>query len=710
MKDYKLWYQKRKRELTQGGLWLRGEEINVSFDYDKFPILISRLSTYRDTALSITHGTLYQIARDLAGCAADFSYLPPPKDGRIMSSDKIPWLFGTTTKAPWSEFGLIAVSNSIVQELINLPVILEKSGIERSYNKRIDNESIPIIILGGANAANCSILMHNDSPVDVIFAGGDYFLIQRIFETVRDMKTAGKSKREICLALSNIDGAVLPDKSSTTKAYNSSDLNRQILTKGSPVFYGEETAGSGVVRISEGCQFLCSFCAESWQRKPYREADADIIVQKALELKQNCGFDSIDLYSFNFNMHSQIDKIVMELSKVFRSVGLKSQRFDMIAREPGMIEFMSEAGKSSITCGLEGISGRMRNYLCKSLSDEDLMNSLRAILNSNLRSLKIFIIATGIETDDDIREFTELCEFIGSFKTKKRIYFSITPLVRFPHTPLESEPAPEVDIIRSVVDKIAKVCRMTGFEFREAAEANEYFVSQILVRGDERVWSCMKRASKSGNFIYYDNVSQQFADDFRKELKTAGVNIKKILAGDNEETSYLSKAGRFDFGIKSGFLEKIRLKCLLSIIEPGSSGKDVGEKSIELGVCGDKERAIYTSPRPRVYDTKTLALIRRGAQREEKAVELRLFLAEGYKDIKRYAGTKVARAFMLAFPEIAKPYRAIRFVSAYGTENIYDMVFLPDGISFLSNLKMEDIILLVNNILEGIKLSEVRFK
>ncbi|MBP7552987.1 MAG: hypothetical protein KA885_06140 [Spirochaetes bacterium] len=50
MKDYKLWYQKRKRELTQGGLWLRGEEINVSFDYDKFPILISRLSTYRDIA------------------------------------------------------------------------------------------------------------------------------------------------------------------------------------------------------------------------------------------------------------------------------------------------------------------------------------------------------------------------------------------------------------------------------------------------------------------------------------------------------------------------------------------------------------------------------------------------------------------------------------------------------------------------------------
>jgi len=711
MRNFSKWYNNKCSTLTGSGLWLHGGEMNVSFDESLFPILIVRLSTYRDTSFSITHASRYQIATAMAGATADFAYLPPPRDGRIMKRDSVPWLIGTSTKRSWESFGLIAVSNSIVQELINLPVILDASGIEKSFRKRIDDERIPLIVLGGANAANTALLMHDDSPVDAVFASEGYSEITKIFTTVKEGKLQNIPKREILEQLSLIQGIIIPAYRGTslwkgTKIKISADLAGEILTEHLPVFYSGSGAPSGVIRISEGCQFFCSFCAESWQRKPYREVPADIVIAKAAAMKKECGLESIDLYSFNFNMHSEIDRIVIGLSKIFRSVGLMSQRFDLIAEQPDLIPFMAEAGKSSITCGLEGISGRLRNYLCKSLKTESLLKSIEIIMNSKFRELKIFLIATGLENANDYAEFTDLVEYIASFKTKKRINFSMTPLVRFPHTPLENEAAPEVDEVQAIVRRISNICREHGFEFREACSAYEYFVSQILLRGDERVYRALLKSISKVRFVYYDNVSQNFADTFRRFMKNEGIDVKKILAGDDSETGYSSKNRSFDFGIKDDFIKAAKDDCKAFTYRESCAGMTKPGKCYACGACDacdiDKIKSIISA---RIYnfDTKTLAEIKRGNQRTEIRLNVIAELSDNIQTIKKYAGTIIASAIMKTYPETVTLLRSVKF-EHNKNGNIYSIIILPEMKQLIEAAGPEAFLNNVNNSLSGIVL------
>ena len=129
--QYADWYESAYHDLTGHGLWLRGHELNTldSQEYDARPyrMLITRLSTYFDTAESFSHKILYQIARKDPAIFPDFAFLPPLYDGPVLSRDAVPWLLGTATKRGPRGFDLIAFSNAIVQELLNVPIILEKS-------------------------------------------------------------------------------------------------------------------------------------------------------------------------------------------------------------------------------------------------------------------------------------------------------------------------------------------------------------------------------------------------------------------------------------------------------------------------------------------------------------------------------------------------------------------------------------------------------
>lgn len=128
--DYSNWYSRSFHELTGSGLWLRGNEPNTllpqEYDLRTFRVLIARLSTAFDVAESFSHRVLYRIAARIDECFPDMCYLPPPADTPIFQREGIPWLLGTGTKRGSGGFNLVAFSNSILQELINIPAMLEK--------------------------------------------------------------------------------------------------------------------------------------------------------------------------------------------------------------------------------------------------------------------------------------------------------------------------------------------------------------------------------------------------------------------------------------------------------------------------------------------------------------------------------------------------------------------------------------------------------
>ena len=69
-----------------------------------------------------------------------------------------------------------------------------------------------------------------------------------------------------------------------------------------------------------------------------------------------------------------------------------------------MIRAEVAADKRSFTLGIEGISARLRAFLNKSLSSEDINAVVTSFFRETIREIKFFFILTGCETSEDISE------------------------------------------------------------------------------------------------------------------------------------------------------------------------------------------------------------------------------------------------------------------------------------------------------------------
>jgi radical SAM superfamily enzyme YgiQ (UPF0313 family) len=715
MNNFNEWYEKNYHELSGSGIWLRGGEVNTIdpslFDKSSCRILITRLSTWKDTADSFTHKLLYRIASEVNGMFPDLAYLPPLRDSEIFTEHNVPWLLGSSSKRPACDFDLIAISLSIVQELINIPIMLRKSEIPAGKKERMENPSIPLIILGGASAPFTSALMSEDPLVDAVFVGENASDIKKIFSICNDLKKINLAKAEILKRLEeSIPGFFQPDKPSITKKH-ASELSSELLLGSAPVLYSEEQLGAASLQISDGCPCFCSFCAESWNRKPYREFSSETLKSAALSMKAKMGLDSVELYSFNFNMHSEFYTILRDMCSIFSSVGLKSQRFDYIASNPEILQYLHAAGKSSITCGLEGISSRLRNYLHKSIDEKSLRFSLNALFRAPLRELKIFLIATGLENESDFEELRSLLSFISesmhSAGRKPRVIFSMTPLVRFPFTPLESEIAPAPSVYKDIINQTERIIKSRGFEFRISAETNDYLVSQILVRtSDPAVIRSIDSACRDTGFVYYREFTDEFMNSLMSHFAGQGLSIEELLRGNSFEKVPV------DFGIDQKFFESKKE----NVKQFTDSGYCLGtiEKKGQCkgcGACTGTSRDTILAQREKSsYSTDSLRnIIRENARHTE--ISFLCDIPESLRGLpKKVAGSALARALMLADDSLVKAYKG--YTGSYSEEfsewpwvqgdDIVTLKFNPESVSFFEQLTdRNSFFKKVNNLLGG---------
>ncbi len=670
MRRFHDWYERVHPDLTQHGIWLRGGEINTlspqEFERRDLRVLFVRLSTYDDTGYSFTHQILYQIAAGTEGVHPDLAYLPPARDAALFEAGGVPWLLGTQTKLGPEAFDVVGFSNSIVQELVNVPAMLERSGVPLSKRERLARPDVPLLLLGGANALYTSALWNDDALVDAIFVGESDAAIRRILEIARDGKRRGLDKAAVLAELETVPGVFQPERPrSTTKSFIP-NLNQSEALERGPVYYVPDQLGSSHLQISEGCPCFCSFCAESWDRKPYRERRHDVLREVALAAKASMGLDSIDIYSFNFNMHSGFYRVLWDLVPHFRGIGLKSQRFDLLAHDPEMVEFQHAIEKASLTCGLEGVSPRMRSYLHKNLEDEDLHASLTAIFKSGARQMKVFLIATGLEEEQDLVALDDLLDHMRGIRDRAhastRVVFSITPLVRFPWTPLEFEDAPTMERLEPILAAVGRRVRGAGFEFRESADLPEYWVSQVLIRADDpRIGRALLGAVRATGFVYYREVPERFRAALESALVAEGLEPAKILAGYGPEEGLAKPWAAISTGVHRDFLwaEVLRARQY-SEIDYCLGRSWTRAKCFHCGGCPTKEhiRDIVLARQDRPYRLDEFRDRVRAARTSETQVGLLVDVGERGRGVPRkMVAVAVARALMLEVPELRLHYR-----------------------------------------------------
>jgi radical SAM superfamily enzyme YgiQ (UPF0313 family) len=639
-----------QHRLSRGGLWSRGGEIGTldpaEADRRDFSILLARLSNYENTSLSFTHTLLYSLFAD-NGWYPDWAFLPTAQDREVYAEAGIPWLFGIQSKRTAREFDAIGVSNSITQELGNLFWFLKNSGIPIKKSERMTDPELPLIIMGGANSGSASVLFHPDPPVDGIFTGEDLGLIAKLFRTIQEGRARGATKPEILSELESIDGFFQSDKPRAIKKMNARTLGTSALYAKMPVAWGEGNPGKAILPISEGCAGFCSFCNESFVRKPYREASVDDLLAEARVLKAETGADTVDLFSFNFNMHEDLFRLIDGLVAIFPIIGLKSQRFDSIAEDPTLVEIEKALGKSVYTCGLEGISERLRRFLNKNLTEAQVRKSMEVLVAQAVREIKVFLIATGREEETDYAEWSELLGWIRELRTPQgkqvRFVFSITPLVRFPHTPLEFEPVPDRDAMRAIIKRIVAVTEKAGFECREAASVEEAMFSDRLLRADRpEVLDAFAETVLESGFVYEREVPERIWNLFEKKLAARGIDPESSRRDFSSDKNAQSPWALIDMGVSRQYLEnQYARNSAYGEIEPDP-----------VALCGRGR------PRPSRQAIEAFKQKVALAKKDEIAISFPCDLAFRYANIPReYPALYIASALMKAEPALVALYR-----------------------------------------------------
>jgi radical SAM superfamily enzyme YgiQ (UPF0313 family) len=701
--NHSKWYEKVFPALSGFGLWLRGGELNTvpaaGFERRSFRVLIARLSTWRDTADSFTHKLLFQIVAKIDGAYPDLAYLPPPKDVPLFDAHGVPWLIGATSKRDAREFSVLALSLSIVQEIVNVPVMLKKSGVPLSKKERLRDPACPLVILGGASALYTSALYGADPPVDGIFIGEDAPTIKRLFRICQEGFSRKTAKNAILARLRSVPGFFEPDGERSTSIFQAPRLPVEQLLESGPVLYAKECIGRAHLQISEGCSHWCGFCAESFSRKPYREFSLPVLCSAALRQKAATGAFDVEVYSFNFGMHGDFYRILRALSSLFPSLGLKSQRADSLAADPDMLTYLHAVNKTSITLGIEGISPRLRRYCSKGLDEADLIKCLRAVLASPVRELKIFVVATGLERPDDYEGFRELLAFIKETMhdaaRAPRVIFSMTILVRFPWTPLEFEDAPGPSVCQSVLHSTGRLVRAAGFEFRSSSDSADFWVSQVLARAqDPRVGFALARAQEKTGFIYYRDIPGPFVTEFRKQLEQEGLRPDALCAGFPPKERASRPWNGLRTGVSADFLAK---------------QWTAAQRYEETGRCGGP--AVRRVPEAKPYTADNLRAALRAAKTQEIALVFRMRIGPALAGVPgAVRGTALARALMLTDKGLTEGYRGLRPSPVFnGTDSDWVfgdgccvLVWSPDAATALRELVKDTAFIdKVNILLEG---------
>jgi len=543
-------FDRHGHELTGAGVWTLGGEPNTDdpADFAAAPlrVLVARASSYRAVAPSTSHGVAASLFRRHGRAFCDFAYLPPPKDRPVLTAAAVPWWFGTTTKRPPRDFDVLAVSLSTALEFVNLPALLGRSFLPLGRSERLASPDLPLVLAGGAASGHVSAIVGEPCLVDAVCVGdGEASLAVLVPLLVRWRREGWTKERLLAEATLAVPGFYDParfvheyDGTPPRLASIRPDepVRRAVVVDPSaepepvdlPVPYDDEGLGTARIRISLGCAHACAFCQEGCEGKPYRPRTVPFLRAAFRAAKASLGADRVDAYALDPSGHPALEAVLGEAARIFATVTVKSERLDGLVRNPASWLLQRRLGKRTLTCGIEGLSERLRRRLGKGLPTAVLERGLALLADPPPGSLKLFFILTGDEQDDDLAEFRDLCRGwarrVADHRLRTRTVLSFTPLHAAAHTPLgRHQTVPVPALLERLRRKVEAVGRETGLEVRFAEEPWAATAASLLAAGDRRLTGPLVRAFGDGRGMYDDGLTRAAVDGLHDELARDGL-------------------------------------------------------------------------------------------------------------------------------------------------------------------------------------------
>ena len=416
---------------------------------------------------------------------------------------------------PFKNTEAVAFSLSFDFDFTGVFEILERNNIPFLSSERGENH--PLIFAGGP------VITTNPRPYDDIF---DFMIIgdgENIFKEVLNILKQRCDKQNTLEKLSKIDGIYIPKmtakiKKSTAKLDNV--IYTPILSEKS---YFKDTF---IIELQRGCMNRCAFCTASYLNLPFRHYPYEQIIE-AIEsgLKHT---NKIALLGAQISAHPDFEKIIKYLKDKMESgekieLGISSLRAASIT--PELVQVLVLGGQKTSTIAIEAASERLRKFINKNLSNEQIFNAIKVCRENGLNGIKIYsMIGIPTETWEDIEEFITLAKKIKSENKGFDITFSFSTFVPKPHTPFEREKRESTKELEKKQKFLEKEFAKIGINSKFSSVKWDYWQT-LLSRGDASLGKFMIEVYKNGGGH----------GAYKSALKKLNIDIEKSIDGFGTE-------------------------------------------------------------------------------------------------------------------------------------------------------------------------------
>lgn len=357
---------------------------------------------------------------------------------------------------------LISFSFSFEFDFINIFKILEKYKIPLFASTR--NKDTPLIMGGGA------VLTANPEPFhdifDFIIVGDGEDIIPKIAKLLYDSHDLSKNSKLEKLA--KIKGIYVPSIQNFSEIKRISYLSKECIS--SPIVTTNTTfSDTFLVEISRGCPYKCNFCLTSHINTPIHHATFESITKQidiGLQKCNNIGLLGA-LVPANPCFENLCEYLLKKREKKDFKVSIGSLRADFITDLN--IKMLRECGQKNATIAIEAGSQKMRDFINKKLTEDQIIQAAETCFRGGMDGLKIYaMIGLPNETLEDIEALIHLLKKI---RNGKKLTLSINSFVPKKFTPFEKFPMENRKSLEKKLNYIKKECHKLGINFRPCSIA-----------------------------------------------------------------------------------------------------------------------------------------------------------------------------------------------------------------------------------------------
>lgn len=543
-------------------------------------------------------------------------YSPWPDLHAIMKEQHIP-LFGLESQEPIKNMDFLGVTIQYEMCYTNILQILDLSQIPLLAAERTEGD--PLVIGGGP----CT---YNPEPIadffDLFYMGEGELQYDALFDLYKEMKAAGKSRKEFLHEAAKIPGIYVPSLYKVTyKADGTMEsfhpvcddipavITKQLVMDMSEAVYPEKpvvpfikaTQDRVVLEIQRGCIRGCRFCQAGMVYRPVREKNVERLKELAVSMIKSTGHEEISLSSLSSSDYTQLEELLNFLIDEFKGKGinisLPSLRIDAFSLD--VMSKVQDVKKSSLTFAPEAGSQRLRDVINKGLTEEVILNGAQMAFEGGWNKVKFyFMLGLPTETEEDMRAIARLANetavrYYETVPKEKRngkcqITISTSFFVPKPFTPFQwarmYTPEDYIGRARIVNEEVKAQLNRKSIKYNWH-EADVTVLEGILARGDRKVGQAILKVYEKGGI--FDAWSEYF--DYQRWLDAfaeCGINPDFYTMRERP----LDEIFPWDFidtGVSKEFLKREWQNAMSGVVTPNCRMRcsGCGVKKFGGGVC-----------------------------------------------------------------------------------------------------------------------------